>query len=47
MPFFGYGRGSRTPYEMRHSVKVHHEWMRPTSNDAQNEMNDTKGVRIG
>ena len=28
-------------------VKVPNEWMRPASNDAHNEINDTKGVRIG
>ena len=28
-------------------VKVPNELMKPTSNDSHNEMNDTKGVRIG
>ena len=28
-------------------VKVTNEWMRPSSNDAHKEKNDTKDVRIG
>ena len=28
-------------------VKVPYEWMIPASNDAHNEINDTKGVRVG
>ena len=32
---------------MSFQVKVPNERMRPTLNDARNEMNDIEGVRIG
>ena len=34
-------------WSMSVKVKVPNEWIRTASNDEYNEMNDTKGIRIG